>query len=244
MPSTRQIIESALQENLLDEDRNPVCLTLRPGLTREEMDEFASSLPCPISDDIRDLLEFCSGLDGPLDPIDFTGRSLRSSFGLDSLLPYGLPIAPDGFGNVWAIDLEPESVEWGPVYYCCHDAPVMLLQSATVQEWVGEVVKLYIPPNNSLIDDVHEDRLFNVWGKNPGVIPHEKALASPDPDLRAFAGGLHPDFELIDLRDVPIGMGFSWGRYGPKTEVTRFGSKPIFAYRRPEKTSLLSRWFG
>lgn len=244
MPGTREIIESALQDNLLDEDRNPVYFTRRPGLTREEMDEFARTLPCPISDDVRDLLEFCSGLDGPLDPIDFTGRSLGIGFGLDFLLPYGLPIAPDGLGNVWAIDLQTDSTEWGPIYYCCHDAPVMLLQAFTVQQWVAEVVKMYVPPNRSLIDDVCEDRLFSVWGKNPGVISHEKALASPDPDIRAFAAGLHADWELIDLRNAPIGMGFSWGRYGPRTEVTRFGAKPIFAYRRPEKTSLLSRLFG
>jgi hypothetical protein len=244
VPSTREIIQSALQQNLVDDDGNPVYLSRLPGLTREEIDEFASLLPCPLPGDVRDLLEFCSGLEGALDPIDFTGRSLRIGFDLDDLLPHGLPIAPDGLGNVWAIDLLEDSREWGPIYYCCHDAPVMLLQAFTVQQWVSEVVKMYLPPNRSLIDDVCEDRLFNVWGTNPGVIPHEQALASSDPDIRAFAAGLHPDFELIDLRDAPIGMGFSWGRYGPNTEVTRFGSKRIFAYRRPEKTSLFSRLFG
>jgi hypothetical protein len=120
----------------------------------------------------------------------------------------------------------------------------MLLQAATVLQFVSEVFKMYIPPHKSLIDDVHEDRLFNVWRKNPGVIAYANAVASPDPDIHAFAAGLYESFDVIDLRDAQIGMGFSWGRYGPKTEVKRFGSKPIFAYRRPEKTSLLSRLLG
>ena len=133
---------------------------------------------------------------------------------------------------------------WGPIYFCCHDAPVLLLQAVTVGQFAEEVIRMLIPPHRSLIDDVHEDRLFRVWKENPGVIGHAVALASSDPEIRAFAAGLDARFELIDLRDAPVGMGYSWGRYGPRTEVTRFGSKPVFAYRRPDKTSLLSRLFG
>jgi hypothetical protein len=120
----------------------------------------------------------------------------------------------------------------------------MLLQAVSVQQFVSEVFKMYIPPHKSLVDDVHEDRLFDVWRKNPGVVAHASAVASPDPDISAFAAGLDATFDVIDLRDARIGMGFSWGRYGPKTEVRRFGSKPIFAYQRPEETSLLSKLFG
>ena len=120
----------------------------------------------------------------------------------------------------------------------------MLLQAVTVHEFVSEVFKMHVPPHKSLIDDVHEDRLFEVWRKNPGVLTHIDAATSSDPDLRAFAGGLDPAFEFVDLRAAPIGMGFSWGRYGPKTEVVRFGLKPIFACRRPPKTGLLSRLLG
>jgi len=240
---TREIIRSALEQNLIDEDHKPVHLHLLPGLTREEIDEFARSLPSPPCDDVRDLLEFCSGIEGALEQIDFTGRTLGLGFGLDFLVPHGLTIAHDGFGNHWVVDLQPGCSNWGPIYFCCHDAPVVLLQAATVQQFVDEVLKMYIPPHRSLIDDVHEDRRFEVWRKNPGVIAHAEAVASPDPDMSAFAASLDASFEVIDLRDAPIGMGFSWGLYGPKTEVTRFGSKPIFAYRRPEKTNLLSRLF-
>ncbi|MBL8219663.1 MAG: SMI1/KNR4 family protein [Bryobacterales bacterium] len=241
MPSTREIIQAALEQNLIDEDGNPVQARLLPGLTRDEVDAFGRSLPVPPSEDVRGLLAYCSGIEGTLEQIDFTGRSLRDSLGPDFLMPCGFPIARDGFGNFWAVDLQPGSIDWGPIYYCCHDAPVMLLQAATIQEFVIEVFKMYTPPHKSLVEDVHEDRLFEVWRRNPGVIPHASALASPDPDIQTFALDLDPSFELIDLRNAQVGMGFSWGRYGPYTEVKRFVTRPIFAYRRPEKKGLLSR---
>jgi hypothetical protein len=173
------------------------------------------------------LLGLCAGIEGALDRIDFTGRELSLGFGSGVLLPHALPIAHDGFGNFWAVDLQPGSANWGPIHFCCHDAPVMLVQAATVQQFVSEVLKMYIAPRKSLIDDVHEDRLFDVWRKNPGVIAHANAVVSSDADIRTFAAGLDSGFELIDLRDAPTGMGLSWGRYGPNTEVKRFDSKPI-----------------
>jgi hypothetical protein len=41
-----------------------------------------------------------------------------------------------------------------------------------------------------------------------------------------------------------VGMGFSWGRYGPKTEVRRHGDERVFAYAPPVKVSLWSRLTG
>lgn len=155
-----------------------------------------------------------------------------------------MPIASDGCGNYWVVDLCPGAKKWGPIYFCCHDAPVMLLQAATVNQFVSEVLKLYTPPHESLVESIREDRLFEVWRKNPGVISHADALASPDTEIRNFASGLEASSEIVDLRNAPIGLGFSWGRYGPRTEITHFGALPIFAYRRPEKTSLMSRLFG
>jgi hypothetical protein len=241
---TREIIQSALEQNLVDEHRKPIHVHLLPRLTKKEVDDFSRSLLASPPDDVRDLLEFCSGIEGTLEKIDFTGRSLSDYFELDFLVPHGLTIAHDGCGNCWIVDMQPGATNWGPIYFCCHDAPVMLLQAVSVQQFMSEVFKMYIPPHKSLVDDVHEDRLFEVWRKNPGVIVHADAVASPDPDIAAFAAGLDATFDVIDLRDAQIGMGFSWGRYGPKTEVRRFGSKPIFAYQRPEKTSLLSGLFG
>ena len=97
-------------------------------------------------------------------------------------------------------------------------------------------------PHESLIDDVHEDRLFNVWRKNPGVIDFEACRSSTDTVLKAFAGLLDSSWQVIDMRQAEPGFGFSWGRFGPKTEIQRDGLLPIFAYRRPK--GFFHRLFG
>jgi hypothetical protein len=38
----------------------------------------------PSSDDVRDLLQFCSGMEGMLEQVDFTGRSFRDGLDLTS----------------------------------------------------------------------------------------------------------------------------------------------------------------
>ena len=100
------------------------------------------------------------------------------------------------------------------------------------------------PPHKSLVDDVHEDRLFDVWRKNPGVVDQQTAAASTDSALRAFASALPGHFQIVDMRAASPGMGFSWGRYGPRTEVRRHGYDRIFGYAKPPKTGLFAKLFG
>lgn len=101
------------------------------------------------------------------------------------------------------------------------------------------------PPYESLVDDVHDDRLCNVWKTNPGVRSHAAALESLDEELKAFARSLDPSFEIVDLKERRIGSGFSWGRYGPETIVRRYGKVPMFAYQRPPKPrGLFARLFS
>ena len=89
-------------------------------------------------------------------------------FELETLLPSGLPIAADGYGNFWVVDLTPDSTEFGPIFYACHDAPIILYQSDSLADFLTELFKMCSPPHESLIDDVHEDRLYHVWRTNPG----------------------------------------------------------------------------
>jgi hypothetical protein len=121
---------------------------------------------------------------------------------------------------------------------------VILYQSPDIASFLAEVFRLCTPPHRSLVDDVHEDRLFDVWRKNPGVVDQPTASASLDATLSGFARGLREDFQVIDLRRVQPGMGFSWGRYGPKTEIRRHGYERIFACAKPARSGLLGRLFG
>jgi hypothetical protein len=125
---------------------------------------------------------------------------------------------------------------------CC--APVILYQSPDISDFLHEAFRMLVPPHASAVDDVHEDRLFNVWRDNPGTTERSAALAS-DERLSAFAGELDDRFTFVDLRSSPVGMGFSWGRYGPRTDVRRHGHERLFAYAAPEKRpGLLRRLFA
>jgi len=226
----RDLVRDAAQRELVDEDGEPVTLELLPGLLESELVGFEATLPCAVPADVRDLLLSSRGIDGIVDVLDFTGRALE--FEAPEVFPHGLPIAHDGFGNYWVVDLAPSSKTFGPIYFACHDAPVVLYQSPDLEHFLVELFEMVTPPHRSAVNGVHDDELFDVWRKNPGVRSHEECLASGDEALRAFAEELGPSFEIIDLRRAEIGFGFSWGRYGPNTVVRRFGHEPIFAYER------------
>lgn len=78
--------------------------------------------------------------------------------------------------------------------------------------------------------------------RTPGCFPANDAWAgSDDPILSAFARELlDGGFQVIDLRLAKPGDGFSWGRYGPGTQVKRFGAHAVFAYQKPR--SLIPRF--
>lgn len=235
------IIKSAELSSFVNEDGDAIVLELMPGLTEEEIREFAAKLPCPLPEDVRNLLSYTRGFTAMIaDVVDFTGESNLFEY-VDAFL-HGIPIASDGYGNFWVVDLTSSSEVFGPVYFACHDAPVILYQCASLAEFLTELFRMCNPPHESVIDDVHEDRLYNVWRKNPGVISYSEAIASTDADVAAFAESLDNRWSLIDLRGARPGMGFSWGRYGHNTRIKRFGELPIFAYSRP--LGMLQRLFG
>jgi cell wall assembly regulator SMI1 len=168
--SPADLVKAASSQNLTMEDGEPDPLELMPPLTAQQVNEFEATLPCRLPDDVRELLAFCRGFTGGgLDFVDFTGRDC--SFEFEPAFPHGLAFAADGYGNFWVVDLLPSSTVWGPIYLACHDAPVILYQGPTLAHFLEELFKLCAPPYKSAVDDVHEDRLFDVWSKNPGVIP-------------------------------------------------------------------------
>ena len=236
-----EIVENARRTPLVDEDGETVTFDLLPPLSDAEIDEFAKTLPCPLPDGVRELLSYCRGFEGSVaDVVDFTGQSFL--FEHEAIFPHGVPTASDGFGNFWVVDLTAQSTDFGPVYFACHDAPIILYQSASLRDFLTELFRAGTPPHQSLVDDVHEDRLFRVWRKNPGVISHSDCMRSSDSELAAFAGSLDSSWSVVDLRGATPGMGFSWGRYGPRTRLKRHGSLAIFAYSRPE--GILKRLLG
>ena len=140
------------------------------------------------------------------------------------------------------MDLHPHSTRWGPIYFVCHDAPVILYHSDSLEVFLTELFRMFEPPYESLIDEVHEDRPARVWKTNPGVLSYERCLRSEDPILSAFARELGDSFQIIDLHLAKLGDGFSWDRYGPKTQIKRFGTHAVFAYKKSK--SIILRLLG
>lgn len=226
-----EIIREAHATELADEDGGPIELTLVPGMDATEIRSFERTLPCALPEDVRELLGVCRGVEGAIVDIEFTGAEFW--WEAQQIFPHGLPIASDGFGNFWVVDLWPDSQEFGPIYFACHDPPVILYQSATLNEFLRETFRASVPAYESAVDDVHEDRLFQVWRTNPEVLQQRDLVRSSDPELRAFAEAIGKSWQVVDLRRAEVGMGFSWGRYGPETPLRRHGRAPIFAYRKP-----------
>src|SRR5262245_19639293 len=86
-------------------------LDLLPPATIAEIKRLESLLPCPLPDDVRELLLYCRGFScdalGFVDFVDFTGADCMFEY-VDAF-PHGLPFAADGCGNFWVVDLWPDS---------------------------------------------------------------------------------------------------------------------------------------
>lgn len=231
------VIDAALERlvaaTLVDEDGNPVEAALLPGLSEAEMAEAEAALGYLYPPDVRRLLARARGIDGLLEEVDFTG--LAEGQALDELFPRVATVATDGYGNGWVVDLLRENGAWGPIWYLSHDPPVALHQCNGLATFLDELVRMHTPPHASLIDDVHEDRLFRVGRTHPGSVASEEAAASDDPELAAFAAELGAGWTIVDVRDASPGLGIAWGRFGPRTELRRHGAAQLFALRAPAK---------
>ncbi len=237
-----ELVKQAEGTELRDEDGNVGTLKLLPPLTDAQLRAVESSLPCALPAEARELLVYSRGMEGILEGVEFSGFDW--SFALEGIFPHGIPIAADGSGNFWVVDLTSDSTSWGPIFYACHDAPVIVLQTDSLAHFISEWLRLGNPPWQSEIKEVHDEHESRIWRDNPGVLTHAQCLASGDADLAAFAGSLDEGWQFIDLRHPRLGDGFSWGRYGPQTANRRFGEVRLFAYKRLPRKTLWDRLRG
>jgi hypothetical protein len=227
---------------LVDEDGNEETLELLPPATAEEVAVLEASLPAPLPIEIREALEVSKGFaNGPLESLSLLDDG---GFGMEDVFPHAHAIGHDGFGNYWVIDLLPDQEAWGPVFFACHDPPVIAYQSDTVSHFVREVVALWQPGPRSPVDVVHEDVTMDIWRSNSGIFDQAMARDSDDPVLVEFADGLPAEAVFADLRAGKVGDGFSWGRFGPRDEWTRCGTERLWAIVPPQRRGLLARIFG
>ena len=225
-----ELLERAKGTVFINEDGLEDPFELLPPLSDQELESFAKKLPCPLPDEIRELLKFARGFKGVLDQIVFC--DLQWGFGMEEIFPHSISLAGDGFGNFWIVDLTSDTRSWGPILYACHDAPVVVYQCDDLLHFLEEAIRFGNKPWKSEIDNVHEEFVTRIWRNNPGVLAFEYCSNSTDPELKEFARSLDPTWQIVDLRNARLGDGFSWGRYGAKTKNKRFGEKRIFAYQK------------
>jgi hypothetical protein len=220
---------------MVDEDGEEDTLRLLPAATPQELASLEAGLPCPLPASVRELLAFTRGFEnGPLESVDFAGPP--GGFGMEEIFPHALPLAHDGSGNYWIADLHADSTDWAPIYFACHDPPVIAFQSNSLEHFIAEILRLANPPRESDVETVRVHVVMDIWRGNPGTIPVRVASSSDDAVLRSFATSLDDSYMIIDLRTAKIGDGFSWGRYGPRTRLVRHAKQPVFACRTK------SRW--
>jgi cell wall assembly regulator SMI1 len=228
--------------HLVDEDGHESTLELLPPATEAEIAEAEAAFSVPLPTELREAMRVTAGFaNGPIESLGFLDHA---GFGMDDVFPNAYPLGHDGFGNYWVLDLLPDQDECGPVFYACHDPPVIALQSASASAFVREVVALHQPGSRSPVDVVHEDVTSAIWASNMGLMSYADASASNDRVLRDFAAGFAPEAVFADLRTPKVGDGFSWGRFGPRAEWTRAGAHRLWAIVPPERRGLLSRLFG
>ncbi len=215
-----------------DESGEPIIGKLKPGLSSREIQELAGLIPCKIPAKIQDLLQLTRGLDQTLELMDFSGLSLKDQFSKNDLFPYALPIAGDGIGNYWICDLEPNSKDWGPIFYFCNDPPVVVWQAKTLEEFIAQLISFASMEEGSPINLVHDEYSMHIFEQNPNTISEDLAIQPGDPDLGIFVQSLKKGYLYIDLRRGRTGDGFCWARWQNKTEIIRNGNQRLFAYRK------------
>jgi hypothetical protein len=222
----------------IEETGNQKTATLLPPLTERELSAFEASLPCGLPEDMRELLQFASGIEGAacrlgdrfaIEEVCFADVQ---GFGLEDVFPHAKELAVDGCGNSWIIDLTSESKAFAPIFFACHDPPVIVYQTDSLLDFLRGVVRGSNLPWESEIAEVDRTLDGRIWRKNPCAMSHSQCLASGDHELKAFAESLDETWEFIDLRAPKLGDGYSWGRYGAKTANKRYGDKRIFACQK------------
>lgn len=215
-----------------DDLGQPVIGRLLPGLSNREFGELQGLIPCQIPGHIRDLLALTRGIEPALDLMDFSGLSLHPNWKKKDFLPHGLPVAGDGMGNFWVVDLEPRSKDWGPVLYVSEDPPVIAWQAKTFDEFVSQLMAFASFEEGSPINLVHDQYAPVIWEENPNLISAKTEVSPGDPNLGLFIQSLKKGYSFIDLRRGRAGDGFSWGRWGKRTQIERAGVQRLFAYRK------------
>ncbi len=132
---------------------------------------------------MRELLRFGRGIEGiacrlgrrfAIEEINFADFH---GFGLEDAFPHAKELAIDGYGNSWVADLTSESNTFAPIFFSCHDPPVIVYQTDSLLHFIREMVRGSRSPRSSEIANVHEGLATRIWRENPCALSRSQCLA-------------------------------------------------------------------
>ena len=227
-----EILQRARSERLraLDEtdageeiDEGPAELILLPPLDEAAiaaLEERGGKLPA----EVRKLLSFARGFALDAHEVDFASEETYPL--AEPCVPRHRILADDGAGNSWIVETGGKA--WGPVWFACHDPPSLVLQSATLSEFIDEVLNECRPgAKRRLVTGgvlAEPEDLPRVQDLRAGKV-REAALEFPA-RTRVFEARHRAPGEGFPLRSV---------------RATRLGAHPAFAIDRGGLAALLVR---
>jgi len=225
-------------------------VTLKPGLSEDEIARFQTQLPGELPREIRELLTYAAGFEvaseqllksrrmGDTAGVLFTGSG---DIGL-SILPCPVAVLGDGCGNFWVVDVDPSGA-WGSILFVCHDPPVIAVQAADLASFLDQALNPAGTDPQNTLDYVRKAALTRIWNEDPWLVSVRDARLAQDSVVSKFAEQLPETFGVADLRSRKVGSGFSWGKAGPGADLRRYGAQLIFGVEQ-KAPGLLSRMFS
>jgi len=221
-----EVIQANLDWRFVDDEGELFEVSLLPALEQAQIDAFAEKLPCPLPQDLAEVLRQTSGFaESPLDVARF---DTLAPIGLGDAMPWACELMTDGCGNAWVADLQPDSTFWGPIYYICHDPPVIVYQAPDAAAFLEALFQLGQDEDSPILD-VYDRAATAIWREEAGRgMTMAEAAQAEDPTLRQFAHEVGAHHRLHDLRHARPGEGFIWG-----LPLRRCGTAPLFAVPDP-----------
>lgn len=236
MKSSVDQLKALVAKPLTDEDGEPYEVQLLSGVAAAELRDYEARHGLHLSETTKDLLRFSRGVaGGALEILDFLGQPFDAYLGLKPK-PSLLEIAQDGWGNSWFYDFAPGATTLGPIFYYCHEGPIITYQCADLAAFITDFILFMKPPYKSPIDDIHEFRVKPIDQLNSDLIPVPEAALSEDALLRAFAARFADDQFVYDFRGKAPGFGFNLN--GLKL-LAKHHEAPIYAFQT--RPSLLQK---
>lgn len=208
-------------------------ITLLPGLSQQELAQFRKQLGGFIPADIEELLLYSAGFDyspgfdhESVGSVRFTGHY---GFEFVEAFPRSITLLPDGCGNFWVVDINPESGAWGAVFYACHDPAVIGVQAPELATFLSQILEPAESNPKNALNYVRKEAAYRIWREDPWLMPMNDSRILQDPLTSNFARQLPENMRIADLRSKEIGSGFSWGRARPNADVRRCGANLVFA---------------